>query len=44
MMYGFNMWQFTNEGKIDGIKGYVNCNYAYLDFPGIMKSAHKNGF
>jgi len=40
----FNMWQFTNEGKIDGIKGYVNCNYAYLDFPGIMKSAHKNGF
>ncbi|MBR6995801.1 MAG: glycoside hydrolase family 25 protein [Ruminococcus sp.] len=40
----FNMWQFTNEGKIDGIKGYVNCNYAYLDFPSIMKKAHINGF
>ncbi|WP_297955530.1 glycoside hydrolase family 25 protein [uncultured Ruminococcus sp.] len=40
----FNMWQFTNEGKVNGIKGYVNCNYAYLDFPKVMKNAHINGF
>lgn len=40
----FNMWQFTNEGKIDGINGYINLNYAYLDFPEIMKKAHLNGY
>ena len=40
----FNMWQFTNDSKINGINGYVNCNYAYLDFPNVMKNAHINGF
>ena len=41
---GYNMWQFSNEAKIDGINGTVNSNYAYLNFPGIMKDAHLNGF
>ena len=40
----FNMWQFTDEGKVDGINGYINLNYAYLDFPEIMKNAHLNGY
>ena len=40
----YNMWQFSNEGTIGGITGTVNCNYAYLDFPGIMKEVHLNGF
>lgn len=40
----YNMWQFTNEGNVDGINNYVNINYAYLDFPKIMKNAHLNGF
>ena len=32
------------DAKIDGINGTVNCNYAYLNFPSIMKEAHLNGF
>ena len=40
----FNMWQFSNEANVDGVNGPVNCNYAYLDFPSIMKEAHLNGF
>lgn len=40
----YNMWQYTTEEKIDGITGYVNCDYAYLNFPKIMKDVHLNGF
>lgn len=41
---GFNMWQYTNNGNINGINGIVNCDYAYINFPKIMKEAHLNGF
>lgn len=40
----YNMWQFCNDAEIKGISGPVNCNYAYMDFPSIMKKAHLNGF
>lgn len=40
----YNMWQFTNSGEISGINGYVDCDYAYLDFPAIMEKYHKNGY
>jgi GH25 family lysozyme M1 (1,4-beta-N-acetylmuramidase) len=40
----YNMWQYTTEEKIDGITGYVNCDYAYLNFPKTMKDFHLNGF
>ena len=40
----YNMWQYTTEEKVNGINGYVNCDYAYLNFPKIMKDVHLNGF
>lgn len=41
---GFNMWQFGNDGKINGINGYVNLDYAYINFPEVMKKNKLNGF
>ncbi|MCR5601092.1 MAG: glycoside hydrolase family 25 protein [Ruminococcus sp.] len=40
----YNMWQYSNEEKVNGINGYVNSDYAYLNFPKIMKDNHLNGF
>ena len=34
------MWQYSWEGKIDGIEGDVDLNYAYVDFPSYIKE-HK---
>ena len=28
-----DMWQYSNKGKISGIKGNVDMNYCYRDFP-----------
>jgi GH25 family lysozyme M1 (1,4-beta-N-acetylmuramidase) len=40
----YNMWQYSTEEKVNGINGYVNADYAYLNFPNVMKNAHLNGF
>jgi GH25 family lysozyme M1 (1,4-beta-N-acetylmuramidase) len=40
----YNMWQYSNTGKVNGINGIVNCDYAYINFPKVMKEAHLNGF
>ncbi|MBP5379814.1 MAG: glycoside hydrolase family 25 protein [Ruminococcus sp.] len=40
----YNMWQYANDGKIDGLNGAFNLDYAYLKFPEIMKNNHLNGF
>lgn len=39
-----HMWQFTSSGKIDGIKGNVDCNYCYRDFPTVIIGGHYNGY
>ncbi|MDR0946188.1 MAG: glycoside hydrolase family 25 protein [Ruminococcus sp.] len=39
----FAMWQYSWKGKIDGIKGDVDCNEAYKNFPNIMKKNKLNG-
>ena len=39
----YNMWQYTTEEKVNGINGYVNADYAYLNFPKVMKDNHLNG-
>lgn len=31
------MWQFTSKGNVKGISGSVDLNYAYLDYPDIIK-------
>ena len=40
----YNMWQYSSTGKVNGINGIVNCDYAYINFPKVMKEAHLNGF
>ncbi len=31
---GYTLWQFTSKGTVVGIKGNVDCNIWYGDFPG----------
>lgn len=41
---GAAMWQYSWTGKHSGIKGDVDCNYCYIDYPSIIKSKGLNGF
>ncbi len=41
---GAAMWQYSWIGKHSGIKGDVDCNYCYIDYPSIIKSKGLNGF
>ncbi|MCH5339521.1 MAG: glycoside hydrolase family 25 protein [Acetatifactor sp.] len=38
------MWQYTNKGKVNGISGNVDLDYAYVDYPEIIKAKKLNGF
>lgn len=40
----YGMWQYYNQGRISGINTDVDMDYAYQDFPTIMKQAHLNGY
>lgn len=40
----FGLWQYTSGGTIDGIRGRVDKNYAYKNYPNIMKTNGLNGF
>lgn len=40
----YGIWQYSSKGKINGIVGNVDLDYAYKDYPAIMKKAHLNGF
>lgn len=35
--YHFGMWQYTETGKIAGIDEYVDLNYCYKDYRGVIK-------
>ena len=39
-----DMHQYTSSGTVAGIGGRVDCNWAYVDFPALIKGAGKNGF
>ena len=39
----YGIWQYSSSGKVDGITGNVDMNYAYLDYPSLIKNAGKNG-
>ena len=45
-LYGkqLGMWQYTQTGVIDGIAGNFDFNYAYRDYPELMKKWHLNGY
>lgn len=38
------LWQYTNTGRVIGIKGNVDMDYSYRDYPSIMKKKALNGF
>ena len=40
----YGMWQYSSTGHVKGITGYVDMNYAYVDYPTLIKNAGKNGF
>lgn len=40
----YAMWQYTSKGAIEGIKGNVDKDECYTDFPKIMKGVHLNGY
>lgn len=40
----YGMWQYTSSGSIPGIAGKCDCNYAYKDYPTLIKSLGKNGY
>ena len=44
----YGMWQFTNKQKVPGVpstgEGGVDANYAFIDYPNIIKNAGLNGF
>lgn len=39
-----HLWQYTDQGKINGIPTKVDKNYCYIDFPAIIKSKGLNGY
>ena len=40
----YDIWQYSWKGKVDGIKGDVDMNYIYKDYPPVIKRAHLNGY
>lgn len=40
----YGIWQYSWVGKVDGINGDVDLDYAYQDYPAIVKAAGLNGF
>lgn len=40
----YGIWQYSHNGKIDGINGAVDLNYSYTDYPDLIRSAGKNGY
>ena len=38
------IWQYSSEGYVPGIDGKVDLDYAYIDYPSLMKSHKLNGY
>jgi uncharacterized protein YjdB len=39
------MWQYTSNGRVNGLGSKpVDLNYAYVDYPSIIKNGHFNGY
>lgn len=39
----FGIWQYTSDGRVDGISGRVDMDIAYKDYPAIIRKAGLNG-
>lgn len=42
--YKYGMWQYFSQGTVNGLSGNIDLDYAYLDYPEIMKKNGLNGF
>lgn len=40
----YGMWQYTDAGTVSGIVGRVDMNYAYKDYPKIIRESGLNGY
>lgn len=40
----YGMWQYTSSGRVGGVNGNCDCNYAYKDYPTLIRSLGKNGY
>lgn len=40
----YGMWQYSSSGRVNGVSGDCDLNYAYKDFPALIKGAGLNGF
>ena len=40
----FDMWQFTDAYRVNGIDGNVDCSWLYRDFPKEIRAAGLNGY
>jgi len=38
------IWQYSSSGLVNGIRGRVNLDYAYQDYPAIIRSGGYNGY
>ena len=40
----YGIWQYSDEGRVNGISGNVDMNYGYTDYPTIIKNGGYNGY
>ena len=40
----YGIWQYSSEGRINGIGGNVDMDYCYTDYPAIVKNGGYNGY
>ena len=40
----YGIWQYSDEGRVNGINGNVDMNYGYTDYPTIIKNGGYNGY
>ena len=40
----YGIWQYSSEGRINGISGNVDMDYCYTDYPAIVKNGGYNGY
>ena len=42
--HDYGVWQYSSKGKVSGISGNVDMNYAYMDYATRIKNGGFNGF
>lgn len=38
----YSMWQYTDEGEVEGIDGYTDMNYCYINYPLLIEALGYN--